>query len=186
MKEFIKSLFKLSRVYDPLLLAYNGTGILDLRSDTSHDRASMNRIFVSLIILFIGVGAILLVQATQTSASTVYLPSELAKKDSKTVISRVRVAGKVVAEKMNYQLEPEIRLEFSIEDPEKEASGVVPVVYEKLMPDMFAAGRSVIIDGEYREGTLYAHNLLTQCPSKYEPPTPLDQMEDNGKEKYSK
>ena len=37
---------------------------------------------------------------------------------------------------------------------------------------MFTAGRDVIIDGEYKDGVLQAQKLLTQCPSKYEPPSP--------------
>jgi cytochrome c-type biogenesis protein CcmE len=48
----------------------------------------------------------------------------------------------------------------------------VPVVYQGLRPDMFSAGRDVIIDGEYRDGLVIASTLLTQCPSKYEAPSP--------------
>lgn len=48
----------------------------------------------------------------------------------------------------------------------------VPVLYQGLRPDMFSAGRDVIIDGEYRDGVVVASTLLTQCPSKYEAPSP--------------
>lgn len=48
----------------------------------------------------------------------------------------------------------------------------VPVLYQGLRPDMFSAGRDVIIDGEYRDGVVIASTLLTQCPSKYEAPSP--------------
>jgi cytochrome c-type biogenesis protein CcmE len=39
-----------------------------------------------------------------------------------------------------------------------------------VTPDMFkaAGGSDVIVEGKYREGTLYAQSLLTSCPSKYE------------------
>jgi len=39
---------------------------------------------------------------------------------------------------------------------------------------MFAAGRDVIIQGDYIGGVLKANNLVTQCPSKYEPAAPAD------------
>ncbi len=49
---------------------------------------------------------------------------------------------------------------------------LVPVVYQGLRPDMFEAGRDVIIDGEFKDGVVIASSLLTQCPSKYEAPSP--------------
>ena len=53
--------------------------------------------------------------------------------------------------------------------------GAIPVTYKKLKPDMFAAGRDVIIDGNFINGKVEALNLLTQCPSKYEPPNATEQ-----------
>ncbi len=131
---------------------------------------SMNRVFVSLIVLFIGLGAILIVQAMQTSTSRVFTPSELAHREEP--VKRIRVVGKVAPQELEYQTEPQIRLSFHIQDPEGEQKETVRVEYDKLMPDMFAPGRSVIIDGEYTGSVVKAESLMTQCPSKYEPPTP--------------
>lgn len=44
----------------------------------------------------------------------------------------------------------------------------VRVHYTGIVPDMFAEGRDVIVEGTYRGGTLEAHTLMTSCPSKYE------------------
>jgi cytochrome c-type biogenesis protein CcmE len=45
----------------------------------------------------------------------------------------------------------------------------VPVQYSGILPDMFAEGRDVIVEGKYsREGVLRAHTIMTSCPSKYE------------------
>ena len=107
----------------------------------------------------------------KTSTSIVYLPSELAVMPKDKIIPRARVAGKVTVDEFNYQIEPEIHLSFYISDPEGESNKKIPVSYNKLMPDMFAPGRSVIINGTFKDGTLLAKNLMTQCPSKYEPPT---------------
>ena len=141
----------------------------------------MNKVFLSLVFLFLGVAGVLIVQAMKTSTSQVYTPSELAEADSEKVVPRVRVVGKIAPEELEYKTDPEISLSFQIQDPEGESEKRVVVKYDKLMPDMFAPGRSVIIDGEFRDGVVYAKQLMTQCPSKYEPPTPMSEM---GKEKY--
>ncbi|MCB0319441.1 MAG: cytochrome c maturation protein CcmE [Bdellovibrionales bacterium] len=143
----------------------------------------MNKIFLGLVLLFLGIGGVLVIQAMKTSTSSVHMPSELATFSRDTVLPRVRVAGEVVADKIVYELEPKIRLEFSLKNPSAaqaeqdvtpQSNGSIPVKYDKLMPDMFAPGRSVIVDGEFKDGTLYARELLTQCPSKYKPPKPIE------------
>jgi cytochrome c-type biogenesis protein CcmE len=85
----------------------------------------------------------------------------------------VRVAGRVqlgsVAKKMTPSGE---ELNFRLGDFKGDGTpgDSVPVHFVGVTPDMFkaAGGSDVIIEGKYREGTLYAQNLLTSCPSKYE------------------
>jgi len=49
----------------------------------------------------------------------------------------------------------------------------VPVHYQGVLPDMFAEGRDVIVEGRYDAGgALAAKTLMTSCPSKYEPEKP--------------
>ncbi len=45
----------------------------------------------------------------------------------------------------------------------------IPVEYTGIVPDMFAEGRDVIIEGTYEDGILHAKSVMTSCPSKYEP-----------------
>lgn len=129
----------------------------------------MNRTFLSLIFAFVAVGGLMVFQATRSESSEVVLPSELQARTKDQ--PRIRVAGKVIAGTIDYTLQPQIVLRFSIENP-GEGGGSLPVVYNGLKPDMFAPGRDVIIDGEYEGGVMKASKLLTQCPSKYEPPDP--------------
>ena len=37
------------------------------------------------------------------------------------------------------------------------------------MPDMFAEGREVVVEGRYDGRGLAARQIMTSCPSKYEP-----------------
>lgn len=132
----------------------------------------MNKVFYSIIVVFVVLCGLLLFQASQTGTSVVLMPSEvIAKSRFQKSIPRIRVAGRVTTENVSYVVEPSFELKFSVEDP-KNPQGALPVVYQGIKPDMFAAGRDVIIDGEFRAGALQASKLLTQCPSKYEPPTP--------------
>lgn len=130
----------------------------------------MNKQFLSLIIGAIVIVGLLLFQATKEGTASVLLPQDLIVANTKT-LERIRVGGRIANKPIEYQVEPEIKLTFEIENPTN-PNGSVPVLYKGIKPDMFSPGRDVIIDGEYRGGTLYAAKLLTQCPSKYEPPTP--------------
>ena len=51
----------------------------------------------------------------------------------------------------------------------EDGSGAVPVAYQGILPDMFSEGREVIIEGRYGDGGLTARQIMTSCPSKYEP-----------------
>ena len=49
----------------------------------------------------------------------------------------------------------------------------MPVEYAGILPDMFAEGRDVIVQGVYHaDGKFVADTILTSCPSKYEPEVP--------------
>ncbi len=117
-------------------------------------------------------------QATTESRATVLIPSQIVSGDIRGAdLSRIRVGGKVSADPIQYEVSPSFVLKFSIHNPGKDVSEqshaqTIPVVYQGIKPDMFTAGRDVIIDGEYKDGVLQAQKLLTQCPSKYEPPSP--------------
>jgi len=137
----------------------------------------MNRVFFSLVTVFLLLSSFMVFHATKEGSSPVLTPSELAEMSDLNDISRLRVAGRVAEAPVDYQLRPDIKLSFSIINAERdEVPGVqlasVPVVYRGLKPDMFSIGRDVIIDGQFVNGTVVATSLLTQCPSKYEAPHP--------------
>ena len=97
-------------------------------------------------------------------------PSEIVAKAPSGNIKRIRVGGRVV-DPVSYQTDPKMVLSFSVKNPGG-GDVIVPVVYHGLKPDMFQAGRDVLIDGDYVGGTIQAAKLQTQCPSKYEPVAP--------------
>ena len=130
----------------------------------------MGRIFISFVVGFLVIGGLLVYQATRGTSSLIFSPKELVEKGSHVSLHRIRVAGKV-SDPIDYKTEPNIELNFLVADPTSSTS-TLPVVYRNLKPDMFAAGRDVLIDGDFENGKIVAAKLLTQCPSKYEPPSP--------------
>jgi len=82
----------------------------------------------------------------------------------------VRVAGRVGAGSMQWNPSTlDLRFRLASFD----GHDGVDVVYNGVLPDMFAEGRDVIVEGTYgAAGTLRARTLLTSCPSKYEPEIP--------------
>lgn len=149
----------------------------------------MTPLFKKLIIAAALVCALLLFYASSTKSSLVLLPSDLLASD-REIIKRVRLAGKVADAPILYTVTPKFELKFSISNPgeSKNLGGAIPVVYNDIKPEMFAVGRDVILEGQYNQGVFYATKLMTQCPSKYEPPKPGEVKPGERKlgEKYSK
>ena len=60
-------------------------------------------------------------------------------------------------------------LRFRLRDIAGPAS--VPVVYTGTVPDLFRAGRHILIEGQLRDGVFVAKpgSMITKCPSKYRP-----------------
>ena len=60
-------------------------------------------------------------------------------------------------------------LHFRLRDVNGTAS--VPVVYKGSVPDLFRAGRDIVVEGRLVSGVFVAvpGTLVTKCPSKYTP-----------------
>jgi len=59
--------------------------------------------------------------------------------------------------------------DLAFELARQDGTDPVPVSYRGILPDMFSEGREVVVEGRYRDGALAAQQILTSCPSKYEP-----------------
>lgn len=80
----------------------------------------------------------------------------------------VRVAGRVQAGTLAWDPK-DLNLRFSL-GHFKDGGESLPVHYHGILPDMFAEGRDVIVEGRYSpEGIFTANTIMTSCPSKYEP-----------------
>lgn len=68
-------------------------------------------------------------------------------------------------------------LRFRLRDVKDPASPTVVVIYKGSVPDLFAPGRDLVVEGELRNGTFVAApgTMVTKCPSKYTAIEPPDQ-----------
>lgn len=127
-----------------------------------------------------GVGACLLVAAIgylmyaglQQSSTYYFTIEEFLPRKGELAGQGVRVAGRVAVGSLSKQTSARgTEMAFAIGDFKgPDAMGeTVPVTFTGIVPDMFAEGRDVIIEGRYVDGTLRAQQIMTSCPSKYEP-----------------
>ncbi|MEZ4466274.1 MAG: cytochrome c maturation protein CcmE [bacterium] len=89
----------------------------------------------------------------------------------------IRVKGTVVPGSYHHEEGSTVHA-FRVKD--KEGAAELGVYYDGPMPDVFAEGREVVVEGPRRaDGVLAATEVTAKCPSKYEG----GQMSDNAKER---
>jgi cytochrome c-type biogenesis protein CcmE len=59
--------------------------------------------------------------------------------------------------------------DLSFELGRQDGTSPVSVAYRGILPDMFAEGREVVVEGRDSGTTVTARQIMTSCPSKYEP-----------------
>ncbi len=120
-------------------------------------------VLVSLVVM--GSVAYLILSGVKQTGMQYMTVTELAQMERAPKPGGFRLDGIVAAGTIQYDQKTP-RLRFRMTDG-KEA---VNIVYEGLMPDAFADGRDVVVEGtfEHADRTLHATKLVTKCPSKYE------------------
>jgi len=125
-------------------------------------------------VLLVGAIGYLMFAGVQQSSLYYVTMEEFASRQASLVNQGVRVAGRVSAGSVQKQTsEKGTSLKFSIGDfvasGLSDGTALLPVEYTGVVPDMFAEGRDVIVEGTYANGVLRAQTVMTSCPSKYEP-----------------
>ncbi len=121
---------------------------------------------VGIAIIVCSVGALVWTAVDQTKMYMITVAEYVDAKDS-FAGTTVRIAGRVAEGSMNWDASSR-ELTFEITDLVAE-DDTVAVRYKGLLPDMFAEGRDVVVEGPQTSGTEFqATNVLTSCPSKYQ------------------
>ena len=126
------------------------------------------RLFFAISIVGILIGVLIYSAASNTAKAVVTVDELVA---GTTARSKIRLGARVTEDPISYSTKPEFLLSFSVRDIQHPQEKIA-AVYHGMMPDTFQAGRDVILEGNFDGKTFAVTSLLTQCPSKYEPPLP--------------
>jgi cytochrome c-type biogenesis protein CcmE len=124
-------------------------------------KASPARLVVALLVA--GVLAVFLLYTSIAGGGTPSIqPSELAGKTGEVQLAG-RVVGPITGDAHA------AGLTFKLRDIRGAQRTTVPVRYTGSVPDLFKAGRDIVVDGRVRNGTFVAEpgSMITKCPSKY-------------------
>ena len=127
------------------------------------NKASLRLILITFAV--VGSVAYLILSGVKQTGLQYMTVTELSRLSQAPKAGGFRLDGKVASGSVVYdQKEP--RLAFRMTDGDR----AIAVIYEGLMPDAFADGREVVVEGAYRHSdrALHASKLVTKCPSKYE------------------
>ncbi len=123
------------------------------------------RFIIGAAIIVAAVSYLVYTGIRETSVYYLTIDEFLARRDA-VAGQGIRVAGRVAPKSIDWNPRTnDLRFRLASFD---ESDGV-DVAFTGVLPDMFAEGRDVIVEGTYAKGGgLHAHTLLTSCPSKYE------------------
>ena len=131
------------------------------------------RFFLGGVLLAAAVGYLVYTAVSETSVYYLTIDEFIQRKEA-FANEGVRVAGRVGKGTVQWDAKS-LNLQFAMVDFRSPGRGV-PVSYTGILPDMFAEGRDVIIEGKYgTDGVFRAHTVLTSCPSKYQAEVPPGQ-----------
>ncbi len=127
-------------------------------------RLRLSFLFAGIAIL----GAIIYLVVSNTQASAVYYMTVSELRSCKTCVTQdVRVAGVVQPGFVRNDAQQTISFVIT------EGSQKLPVTYTGVIPDIFAPGITVVVEGNYTgSGPFQAQTLLAKCPSKFQAATP--------------
>jgi len=124
-------------------------------------------------LLLVGAIAYLVYAGVQQGSVYYFTIGEFAAHKADLTNQGVRVAGRVAAGSVQKQTDARgTQLRFTIHDftdgTNAAAATDLPVEFTGVVPDMFAEGRDVIVEGTFTGTVLHAQQVMTSCPSKYE------------------
>lgn len=122
--------------------------------------------FIAGICVIIATVGVLVYTAVDQTKMYMITVAEFTSARSAFAGTTLRIAGRVRENSMNWQASTR-ELQFTLDDVE--GGGQLAVHYSGILPDMFAEGRDVVVEGPYTEDDVFqASTVMTSCPSKYE------------------
>ena len=125
-------------------------------------------VFAAGVAVFIAALAYLVYGGIQQGAAYWVTVGELRQRTGASAETRVRLGGTVASGSVVWDASHQ-HLRFVVTD----GANSVPVRYTGVVPDIFAEGRQVVVEGALGlDGAFAATTLLAKCPTKYNPADP--------------
>ena len=126
-----------------------------------------------LVLLLVAAAAIattLVVFALQRNIAYLYTPAEVLRGEAGER-ARFRLGGMV--EKGSFQRAPgSMQAHFRVTDGDAQ----LPVMYDRILPDLFREGQAVVATGTMKDGVFVAENVLAKHDETYMPKEVADKM----------
>lgn len=123
-------------------------------------------------IVLIAVATALILFANSKNISWFKHPAEIAAGDY-VKDQMVRVGGIVKDGSFKRVSDESLEIEFLITD----CAVDIPVSYDKILPDLFREGQSVVVEGMVVGGVIVASQVLAKHDEQYMPPEATDALE---------
>lgn len=127
-------------------------------------------LWVLLLVVAAGIAAALIAMALQRNVAYLYTPAEVLRGEA-GAHARFRLGGMV--EKGSFQRAPgSLEAHFRVTDGDAQ----LPVVYNRILPDLFREGQAVVATGTMKDGVFVAEDVLAKHDETYMPKEVADKM----------
>ena len=127
-------------------------------------------LMVLLLVVAAAIATALVALALQRNVAYLYTPVEVLRGEAGEH-ARFRLGGMV--EKGSFQRAPgSMEAHFRVTDGDAQ----LPVMYDKILPDLFREGQAVVATGTMRDGVFVAENVLAKHDETYMPKEVADKM----------
>jgi cytochrome c-type biogenesis protein CcmE len=127
-------------------------------------------IWVLLLVVAAGIAATLIAMALQRNVAYLYTPAEVLRGEAGEH-ARFRLGGMV--EKGSFKRESgSLQAHFRVTDGDAQ----LPVVYDRILPDLFREGQAVVATGTMKDGVFVAEDVLAKHDETYMPKEVADKM----------
>lgn len=123
-----------------------------------------------LLVVAAAIATTLVVMALQRNVAYLYTPVEVLRGET-GANARFRLGGMV--EKGSFKREPgSMESHFRVTDGDAQ----LPVVYARILPDLFREGQAVVATGTMKDGVFVAEDVLAKHDETYMPKEVADKM----------
>ena len=127
-------------------------------------------IWVLLLVVAAAIAATLIAMALQRNVAYLYTPAEVLRGEAGEH-ARFRLGGMV--EKGSFKRESgSMEAHFRVTDGDAQ----LPVVYDRILPDLFREGQAVVATGSMKNGVFVAEDVLAKHDETYMPKELADKM----------